>query len=118
MKRTNFAVAVSVLAILASAYVVGASFLKNDCSANLCSQSIEVRSEEFTIQPGSLEERSIQCGEDQKVVGGGFKIADDSKLFVWKNSPFEDGKGWGFGISNYGQAARVIRFYAIMVSVK
>jgi hypothetical protein len=118
MLKANVAVALSVVAILLGAYVVGTAVFKKDCSANLCAESIELKNEQFTIQPGSLEERSIHCGEDQKIVGGGFKIEDDPKLFVWKNGPLDDDKAWGFGISNYGQAARTVHIYAVMVKVK
>jgi hypothetical protein len=53
-------------------------------------------------------------------------IRKSSEAFKLKMTPncssgkivLDDGKAWLFGISNYGQAARVVHIYAVVMKVK
>ena len=107
------AVALSVVAI--SIYRLPELFWEEECLEEEC---FEIRTLDFTISPNSLAERTVSCEADEVVTGGGFRITDDPKLFVWKNVPSGNGKGWSIGISNYGTSTRSVTVYAICVKVK
>ena len=108
------ALAVSILSILD---VFEGVFTKEEECINLCEDSVTIRSEEFNILPAQLFERAVACEDDEIVTGGGFRLTDDPKLFVWRNAPSENKKGWGLSISNYGTSTRSVTAYAICVKV-
>ena len=108
------ALAVSILSILD---VFEGVFTKEEECINLCEDSVTIRSEEFNILPAQLFERAVACEDDEIVTGGGFRLTDDPKLFVWRNAPSENKKRWGLSISNYGTSTRSVTAYAICVKV-
>jgi hypothetical protein len=107
------ALAVAVLSILG---VLGPLLPKKNCS-NLCDDSVTIRTEQFNISPSQLAERSVVCQDDEIVVAGGFRVEDDPKLFIWRNTPSTDKKRWQLSLSNYGTAVRSVTIYAVCVKV-
>jgi hypothetical protein len=79
---------------------------------------ISVRKLEFSVAPGSLQERAAACESDELATGGGIRTEDDPKLNIWKNAPRLDAKGWGVGISNYSTATRSVTVFAICIRVQ
>jgi hypothetical protein len=108
------ALAVAVFSILD---VFKPTFPKKEECINLCEDSVTIRTEEFNISPAQLVERSVACEDDEIVTGGGFRIIDDPKLFVWRNAPSDDKQRWRVSLSNYGSSTRSVTAYAICVKV-
>ncbi len=79
---------------------------------------ISVRSSEFRVEPGRLEERGVGCEINELATGGGIRTEDDPRLNIWINAPKADGSGWKVGISNYGTATRSVTVFAVCIRVQ
>lgn len=88
------------------------------CDETLCGDSIQIRTITDNINPAQLFERNVPCNEGEVITGGGVKIIDDPKMFVWKNAPSLNRSAWSVGVSNYGTASRSITAYAVCVKVE
>jgi hypothetical protein len=106
------------VAIMIGTYYFTTLVFKQECSANLCSDAIEIKQAQITVPPGEMKTLLIQGDEDQRATGGGFNITDDKNLFVWENKPSDNGRGWKLSVSNYGSNPRSAVCYAILVRVK
>jgi hypothetical protein len=87
--------------------------VQSSAAAPLPRNLLVVRKAEVSVGATQLIENQVSCGADEVVTGGGISTEDDPKLNVWKSAPREDAKGWQYGISNYGTAARSVKVLVI-----
>ena len=88
------------------------------CDETLCGDSIQIRTISNNIDPTQLFEGNVPCNEGEVITGGGVKIEDDPKLFVWKNAPSLNRNAWSVSVTNHGTVRRLITAYAVCIKVK
>ena len=114
----SVAVAICVLVLIKTLSIQQKLPGYEECSMKICKEDIRIITQEFSINPAGLIERNISCNNDEVIISCGYKLNDDKNLFIWRNSPSENGKDWKFSLSNYGQSSCTIKLYTICLKTQ